>query len=287
MRFGLAGLASLILGGAALAQSAPCGSLVASVTALTGVEVRQMPQPQEGWCRLDGAVLQVGEAEVVAERLGLRGEASGAVLTDLEIEAKGLRLRPGLGGTLDPTWRETFRLQSADLTLQVSADPAGLVLRRAEVRLSGGSELRLEADVAGAALAPAALALGRLTRLSLDWRNDGRLLRPALAAAGEALDPGASGPKALDAARAALRAVVAALPEAMVGEGARKELEELIDALPQGRGRLVLDLRADGGIGAAQLATAALAEDPTAPETLARLLAGVVLSVDWTPGLTP
>ena len=281
----LAGVAGLILAAPAVAETAPCAALWASVAAMTGVLTKQAPLPQDGWCSLDGAVLQLGEAEVVAESLRLRGEAAGAVLTEVQLDAQGLRLRPGLGDELDPTWRETFRLQTADVALTLVADPSGLALRDAVVRLSGGTEVQLEADVAGAALAPAALALGRLTRLSLDWRNDGKLLRPALEAAGEALEPGATGPKAVDAARAAMRGVVAALPGAMVGEADRKELDQLIDALPQGRGRLVLELRSEAGMGAAQLAAAALSDDPTGPETLARLLAGVALVVDWTPGL--
>lgn len=285
VRGALAGLAGLILAGPVLAETAPCAALWASVEAMTGVSTRQSPQPRDGWCVLDGAALQLGEAEVVAQHLRLRGKAAGAVLTEVEVEALGLRVRPGLGDELDPTWRETLRLQTADLTLRLVADPTGLTLWDAVVRLSGGTELRLEADVAGAALAPAALALGRLTRLDLDWRNDGKVLRPALEAAGAALEPGASGPKAVDAARAGMRAVVAALPEAMVGEADRKELGQVIDALPQGRGRLELKLRSDAGVGAAQLAVAALADDPMAPETLARLLAGVALAVDWVPGL--
>jgi hypothetical protein len=71
----------------------------------------------------------------------------------------------------------------------------------------------------------------------------------------------------------------------MVGETGRKALAQVIDALPQGRGRLILEVRSQSGIGAAELAVAAFADDPLGPGALGRLFTGAELAVGWQPGL--
>jgi hypothetical protein len=287
MRRRLALLLALLAGPVA-AEPAGCPELAATLERVTGYRVTAPPAgPEAGWCVFDGAVLHAsGAPDLAADRLRLRGETAEGVLVELALEGGGARLAPGLGQRdLDPVLRETLRLQTAEVALVATAGPDGLALRGGRLRLSGGTELEIEADLAGAGLSSGSLLLGRLTWARLDWRNDGKLFRPALEAAGQGLEPGASGLKAVDASRAFLRGVLAALPEAMVGETGRKALAQVIDALPQGRGRLILEVRSQSGIGAAELAVAAFADDPLGPGALGRLFAGAELAVDWQPGL--
>lgn len=277
-----------LVAGPAVAEPAGCPALLAAVEAVTAYQVTAPPAGLDGgWCVFDRAMLKAeGAPDLAADRLRLRGDlADGAVVT-LALLAGGVRVAPGLGQRdMDPVLRETLRLQTAEMSFVALAGPDGLALQDGEVRLSGGTELKVEADLAGAGLTPGSLVLGRLVRLELDWRNDGKLFRPALQAVGERLGPGASGLKAVDAARTAMHDLVAALPSGLAGDKDRTALAQVIDALPQGRGRLVLAFRSDGGIGAAQLALAAFADDPTGPASLARVFAGASLDVDWKPGL--
>jgi hypothetical protein len=98
---------------------------------------------------------------------------------------------------------------------------------------------------------------------------------------------GAEGGAAVDAARQALGALVAALPEAALSDEARTALDQTVAALPQGPGRLVLIFTSDDGIGAARVAIAALSGDPWSPKALAGLLDGAWIEADWQPGLAP
>lgn len=289
MRLRLAVLLALLAGGAG-AEPATCPDLKAAIEAATGTLVTApVAGPDGGWCVFDGAVLQAeGAPDVTAAKLRLRGEMTEGALSELALEAGGVRVKPGFGARdMDPTLRETLRLQMADLAFVASAGPEGLALRNAVLRLSGGTELNVEADVAGAGLAARALVAGRLTRLDLDWRNDGKLLRPAMQAWGEGLVDGAAGDAGLGAARVALRHLAQNLPGAMFQGDGQDRLEAMLDALPQGRGRLRLEFRSAEGIGVAQVGLAALSEDPLGPEALARLFAGAQVVVDWTPGLAP
>lgn len=279
-----------LVAGPVTAEPAGCRDLVAAFEGLTGYRVSAPPAgPENGWCVLDRAMLKAeGAPDLAAERLRLRGETAEGALVLVALEAGGVRVAPGLGQReMDPVLREMLRLQTAEVAATATVGPEGLALRVARLRLSGGTELVVEADVAGAALSSGALLVGRLTSARIDWRNDGKLTRLALEAAGARLEPGADGPAAIDAARAGMRAVLDAVPETAVGEAGREELVQLIDALPQGRGRLVVELRSDSGIGAADLGLAALAKEPWGPKALGRLFAGVVVTVDWTPGLAP
>lgn len=282
----------LIPGPVAAATPADCDTLVSGVRALTGLDLEAPPAPMDGdWCVLDGTrVAASGAVRIMVARLRLRGSAEAGALQSLEVESEGVRMAPGLRDREMPDWlRDLSRLQTADLRLDLHRDAAADLLRLHEFRLdlSGGSALVLEAEVAGAELESGAVFAGRLTRLRAEWKSDGRTMRPVLAAWGERLEPGAAGTRAADAAREALSALAGALPEAAVPEAAREGLRAAIRALPQGRGRLVVDLVSDRGIGAADLGMLALARDPAGPEALARFLAGSRLDIDWQPGIVP
>jgi hypothetical protein len=229
-----------------------------------------------------------GAPDLAVEGLRLRGEVAEGAIVALSLEAGGVRVAPGLPQSyIHPVLREMLRLQTAEVAATVTVGPEGLALRGGVVRLSGGTELQVEADLAGAGLSAGSLLLGRLTWARLDWRNDGKLLRPAMAAWGESLVDGALGGKGVDAARLALQHIVMNLPESLFQEDGKDRLEDVLDALPQGRGRLWVEFRSAEGIGAAQVGIAALSGDPLGPEALARLFGGAHLSLDWQPGLAP
>ncbi|WP_128515626.1 hypothetical protein [Tabrizicola thermarum] len=285
------GLVLALLCGPVMAEPAACPQLLAALESATGTRITAPPSgTEDGWCVFDRAVLKAdGAPDLVAERLRLRGDLDEGALVSLAVRAGGVRVSPGLGQRdLDPVLREALRLQTAEVALDATVGPEGIALRDGVVRLSGGSELAVAADIAGVGISAGSLMLGRLTWARLDWRNDGKLLRPVLQAWGEGLADGAArGAAAIDASRATLRQIVGNLPEALVPEDGAGQLKRLIDALPQGRGRLVLELSRPGGIGAAELGVAALSRDPLGPEALARLFSGAVLAVDWQPGLAP
>lgn len=279
-----------LLAGPVAAEPAGCPELVASLKGLTGYAVTAPPAgPEGGWCVLDRAVLKAeGAPDLAVERLRLRGERTEGALVSLGLEAGGVRVAPGFGQRdMDPVLRETLRLQTAEVTASATMGPEGLALRDVRLRLSGGTEVKVEADIAGAGLSAGALVLGRLTRLDLDWRNDGKLLRPAMQAWGEGLVDGATGEAGIGAARLALQHIVQNLPDALFQDDGKDRLDQVIAAMPQGRGRLWLEFRSANGIGAADMAVAALSGDPLAPEALARLFGGATLNLDWQPGIAP
>ncbi len=279
-----------LLAGPVAAKPAGCPELAAALEGLTGYRLAAPPAGREdGWCVFDRAVLKAeGGPDLAAERLRLRGDMAAGAPVKLAVEAGGVRVAPGLGQRdLNPVLRETLRFQTAEVAFVVAAGPEGLALQGGVVRLSGGTEVQIDANVAGAELSAASLLVGRLTRLDLDWRNDGKLFRPILEHWGKSQVDGAGGGAAVDAARLALQRVVQNLPEAMFQDEGQDRLRAVLDAVPQGRGRLRLEFRAAEGIGAAQVAVAALSNDPLAPEALARLFARAQVMVTWSPGLVP
>lgn len=284
---------ALALGAAPVgAGPAGCDALLAAVEGAVGMRLSAPPAAMEsGWCVLDGArTLGHGKLRVSVGRLRLRGEAEDKRLLALEIDGEGLRVAPALNNRdMDGWLRDLMRLQTASVHLAVRRDDLGdrLFVEDGHLGLSGGSELALAAEVAGADLTGSSLLVGRVTALHLEWKNDGRTLRPVLEALGAGVEPGASGTKAELAARQALAGVVNAMPSDSLPEEAAEALAAFVAALPQGRGRLVIDLASEPGIGAAQLGLLALAEDPTAPEALARLFAGSAIAASWTAGMFP
>lgn len=290
MRLRIGWLLAAALAGPVAAEPAGCPGLAAALEAVTGYRVTApVAGPEGGWCVFDRAVLKAeGAPDLAAERLRLRGEMAEGAVVELALEAGGVRIAPGLGQRdLDPVLRETFRLQTAEMAFVATVGPEGLALRDGRLKLSGGTELDIEADVAGAGLSAGSLLLGRLTHATVDWRNDGKLLLPALKSWGERLVDGALGGKGVDAARLALQHMVLNLPDSLFQEDGKDRLDKVLDALPQGRGRLWLEFRSTEGIGAAQVAIAALSGDPLGPEALARLFGGAHVSFDWQPGLAP
>lgn len=283
----------LIFSTPAQAEPATCAALTAVLTSIGGYSLTAPPAgDSEGWCVLDGARLRPdGDGpNISVETLRVKGEAVDGAPVSIEVDLTGLRISPSLSDRgMDDRLRALFRLQTADLRLSAQRKEAAdmLELRDGKVMLSGGTEVTFSADLAGADLSAASLLTGALTQLDLTWKNDGRLLRPAMEAAGEGLVEGASGSAAVDAARGALDKLVDAMPAGVFVGDSQKELAALIPALPQGRGRLVLALTSEDGIGAARLAVAALSDDPLGTSAMARLFAGTQLTADWQPGLAP
>lgn len=286
------GIVLALLAGPVGAEPADCAALVAAVNGATGLALTAPPAgPDAGWCVLDGARTS-GEADVrlSVEHLRVRGEAAADALLSLELEGRGLRATPALDNREMPSWlRDFLRLQSADVDLMLRHDVAGdgLLLERGRLGLSGGSELVVTGEVAGAGLTAASVLTGRLTKLSVTWKNDGRSLRPAMEAMGALLQPGATGTKALLAARGALAELVDAVPQSSLPDESADALGAFIAALPQGRGRLMLTVASETGIGMAQLGLLALSNDPTGPDALARLFSDVAVGADWAPGIAP
>ncbi len=283
----------LALAAPALSEPVPadCAALVALVRDFTGYEVTAPPAGAvEGWCVLDGARLVSGRADqpdLKVDGLRLKGEAEGAVVTSVEVEATGLRLVQGLGAKqLDERLQAMLRLQGGDLRFAAGLNPeAGrLEVRGFALVLSGGTEISLSADLAGAGLSPLGVAAGRLTGLELQWNADGRLMRGVMEAAGVGIDGSLAGAEAITAARDGLQGVIEVLPGSLVDKDSRHELDGMTASLPEGRGVLQLSFRSDEGIGAADLLVAGLGKAPL-EETLATLFAGSSLQADWSQGL--
>lgn len=292
------GLAPSLACGLALpaaAETVPmdCARLVGMLEAATGYSIAAPPAGDGGGaCVLDGARLkgEAGKPDILVQRLRLGGAAADGVPVLLTIDLGGLKVTPALGARdVDERLRSLMRLQTLDLRLVGSRNAAEdrLELRDGWLALSGGSEATFSADIKGAELSLASVLTGALTFLAVEWKNDGRLLRPAMEAAGEGLIDSANAGSAVDATRSFLRQIADNLPDALFQGEARAEVEQLIAALPQGRGRLTLGFASEAGIGAAQIGIAALSDDPVGPDALARLLAGSALSVDWQPGISP
>jgi hypothetical protein len=289
---------ALVIGFAAPVCAEPlpadCTRLIAALQAIEGYTFTAPPAGSDGaWCVFDGASLRTMAADqpnFSADRLRLQGMADGDELVALSLDMAGFKVLPKAGDRqMDDRLRSLFRLQTASVngSAQVNGLVGRLELRGLTVVTQDGMELRLDADIQGAGLDLGSVLAGSLTRLELDWRNDGRFLRPLMEILGEQIDPEATGTAAVDATRAALDDLAAALPASIFAEDAQEELAQLVAALPHGRGRLSFGLLSDAGIGAAQVAMAALSDDPMGPKSIGRVLAGSHLTVDWQPGLTP
>jgi hypothetical protein len=292
MRLKLGVLLGLLAGPVSGQTAATCEMLVGALRDLSGLDLSAPPATDvEGWCVLDSARLAgEGAPRITVQRLRIKGEALDGALIALEIDGAGLRVTPALADRdIDGWLRDLMRLQTADLRLSVRRDEAAdaLVLRDGYFALSGGSEVKLSARIAAATLAASSVLTGRVTELDLTWKNDGRTLRPAMEALGEGLVDGVGGSTAVDATRVFLRQHADSLPDALFQGDDRDELEQLIAAVPQGRGRLALSFVSEAGIGATKLAIAALSDDPLSPAALARLFEGASLSLDWQAGLAP
>lgn len=283
---------ALGLAGPVKAEPAGCVRLVAAVEGAAELTLLAPPAgTRDGWCVLDGArSTGAGAVRVSVATLRLKGEDDGGRLLSFEMEATGLRVAPAPNNRDVPDWlRDLMRLRTADVQLALRHDQAGdlLLIESVRLALSGGGEFDLAGEVAGAGMSAASLLTGRVISLRLVWKNDGRTLRPLMQALGERLEPEAKAVSAVDTAREGLRWLVEALPEGSLAEGAAEALDSFILALPNGRGRLVLDFGSDSGIGAAQLGLLAMADDPASQKTLERFFSGTRISASWTPGIQP
>jgi hypothetical protein len=277
---------------------ADCATLAATLGLLPGYELTAPAAgPRGGWCVMDGATLRStrpGWPNLSAEQLRLR-RGGPEELPWIELTLTGLRITPRVGDTsFDDRLRALFRLQRIDFWLVALHDQSAekLIVKVPKMRLSGGTVLSFEADIAGGSLEPSSVFAGAVTRLVLDWRNDGRLLRPVMELVGENITSGrgvagVAGGAAVDATREALADLVASLPDAALADGARYQLRQAVAALPQGRGRLVVQIEAPDGIGAARLALVALSRNPLGPGSLTRFLAGASIQANWQPGIAP
>lgn len=285
-------VALALLAGPVAAEPADCPTLAAVLEGATGLGLTAAPAAQQGdWCVLDGARSSGdGKLRITVGTLRLRGETVGDALQAVELKAEGLRVTPALGDRDLPDWlRDLLRLQTADveLALRRDAEADQLLVERGHLGLSGGAALDVTATVAGGDLTAASLLAGRVTGLAVAWKNDGRTLRPVLEALGEQLEPGATDTKAVLAARSALARLVDAVPEGKLSDETAAAFTDFIAALPQGRGKLTVEARSEGGIGMAQIGVLALSGDPAGPEALARLLSDVTVEAVWAPGIAP
>lgn len=291
-------IAAIVIGLAAPVRSEPvpadCASLIAPLEAMSGYTFSAPPVAADGaWCVFDGASLRTMAADrpnFSADRLRLQGMTNEGELVALSLDMAGFKVLPKAGDRkMDDRLRTLFRLQSANVSgsAQANRQVGQLEVRNLEILTQDGMELLLDADIQGAGLDLGSLLAGSLVRLELEWRNDGRFLHPLMEMAGERLKPGASSTEAVDAARDALGDLADDLPGSIFVGESQGELDQLVAALPHGRGRLTLALRSDTGIGAGRVAVAALSGSPLGAESLRRLLAGSEVSVDWQPGLTP
>jgi hypothetical protein len=270
------------------ARAADCGAVTERLASISGYAAEIPPAGPDGaWCVLDGARWRAegpGQPDLAADRLRVRQSA-----TELEIALQGFRAAPRPADrTMDERLRGLLRLRSADLALSAVHDPAAarVTVSTLRLELTGGTTVELSAEILDADLSLAGLAAGAVTKASLAWRNDGRIAAPLMDLAGEGL-AGTSGAAAVDASRAALAGIVAALPAAALDEASREALEAAVRSLPQGRGKLGLTLEAEDGIGAARLGIAAMTDDPLSPAALADLLDGAKITATWVPGLAP
>lgn len=290
LRLGLA--LALGIGTPLSGEPAGCPMLVAVVEGATGLTLAVPPAPDaEGWCVIGGA-RTLGEAavRVGAEALRMRGEAEADGLVALEAEGSGLRIAPALNSRDMPDGlQDLLRMQTADFRLDLRRDEAAdaLVVEDGRLVLSGGTELLLSATIAGARFSAGSVLTARVTSLHLDVRNVGRVLHPILQALGRAVAPDASGSAAMEAARNTLLGVVGALAQGAVPEEAAMALGAYVRSLPEGRGRLVVDIVSADGIGAAQVGMLARYGAPFDPQALSRFLAGSQATVSWTPGPSP
>jgi hypothetical protein len=295
-------LALALTSGARAELRLECPALLAVMQDLTGYAVTAPPTAlTDGACVLDRARLTAaGRPDLTVDNLRIGGNspadatmsvgAREVAPTRLDLDLAGVRLAPKPGADEVPGWLQSaLRLQSADLTVSLQRNESEdvLNLRSGRLALSGGTELTFEATVRGAEISRFSILTGLLTDLQVNWKSDGRLVRPAMETAGKTLEDGASGSAAIDAARAALRDVADALPPSRFVGGSLEELEQLIQDLPQGRGRMAFGLTSSQGIGAVSLGLLAMADDPTGPDALADLLADSLVTVDWQPGLAP
>jgi hypothetical protein len=286
----------LVLGlavpGGAETLPSECQALEAALESITRYSLTASPAATDnGWCVLDGAVLLSERADspnISVKRLRLRGTEAEGKMQSLAVDVGVLRVTPKLGDTTMDGWlRDLVKLQTADVRLSVAQSGDKLELREGLIVLSGGSELAFDADIAGAGFSVGSLLSATVTMLKLNWKNDGKLLRPLMETTGERLVDGAQGSEAISAIRTLLRQHTDNLPKELFEGEAFAEIRQLILALPQGRGRLMLEFRSETGTGGAQIAIAALSDDPTGPDTLQRLFGGAALSLDWQPGIAP
>ena len=291
-----AALLLLTLAAPVVAEQKPadCPTLTAALDSFDGYDLTVPPAgPQDGWCVLDGAALRAdgpGRPDITADRLRLRGMVDGSALIGIEVDLAGMRVAFKAGDdSVDDRVRGLFRLQSAELHFAAAVDGSNklVTLNGGVLRLSGGTELQFSATMLASGLSSPSLLSGSLTAAQVEWRNDGRLLRPLMEVWGERLVDGVAGSSAVDAARLALRHATDTLPEANLTEDTRAELEQVLAALPQGRGRLALSLTTSEGIGAARLLMAGLKDDPLGRDALVQVLQGAQISATWTPGIAP
>ena len=284
--------------------SASCAVLWGYVPGfLGGYEVNQtISVEQAGWCVTQGVALlgqDVNQPNISATTLRIRAGALAQTAApedefhELEVDATGVRVAPKISDRgISDKLRTFLRVQVADVSFVIrwSEKTGAVQLRQVRLALADGTTLTFGADIAGAQLgslqaAQLSLLVARLTVLDMALVTKGQGLRPLVDALAQDMAPrGTANARAIDAARAIVLSGIDDLPDAAFSGPSKAALRAWVEALPQPAGRLAIALRAEAGIGAVQVALAALKDKPVGAAALDTLFNGATVRVDWQPG---
>lgn len=273
----------------------------AAVQGLGGAALSGVTEaPEGGTCRFDDLLLDVAgqySPDFRADRLTVGGGilewlAGAAVSPDgLELRLSGLRQIPRSGYPATDWFLEAQSVPYpafAALTLRWDAEARLMQVAPFALDLAGNNAVVLTMSVAGADDPASLLALAdpmalSVTAARLEITTHGMFEAYALPIIATTLLPQEGEVETtLNALRAEVLSTIAALPDPLVSAPSRDALSRLVQEFPNPAGTLVLDLRADPGLGPARLAGP---EGLRAPETLGdvgQLVTGVRLDVDWT-----
>jgi hypothetical protein len=273
-------------------------SAVASLGGYTLTGATEVPQGETCLYRdilldAEGQYSPDFRADLVSVSGGMMPWLTGAAVEPerLEVRATGLRNTVQTGDAVTDYFLEAQSMpfpSSATLTVFWDMEAKVMRVEPFTLDLPGNNAVTFSMAIAGASdplslfvmADPMALAV---TEARLEVTSHGFFEAYALPGLAAAFLSGAADPKAeAEALRTEALNLIAALPDAVVSAVSRDELAQLITELPNPAGRLVLDLRADPGIGAARFA---VLDEIDIPETIADaapLYQGVTLDVDWT-----
>ncbi len=295
-----------LAGNAAAEDMTPdsCAALWSGVPAVVGgYELNQSVMlEQAGWCFVQGAALvgqNVNQPNISVASLRVRGAGLGQAAApeggfrEAEVVATGVRVAPKIADRgISDKLRTYLRVQVADVSFVIrwNVETGELLLRQFQLVLADGTKVTLGADIEGAQLASLQAAqlsvlVARLTVMDFVMISKGQAVRPLVEAVAQELVPKDTAPaRAIEAARAMVLSGVDALPDAAFDGASKSALRNWIAAMPQPAGKLAIALRAEAGIGALQVALAALQADPTSEAALAALFDGATVRATWQPG---
>jgi hypothetical protein len=297
---------SSMAGNAAAEDMTPasCAALWSGVPALVGgYELNQSVMvEQAGWCFVQGVALlgqKVNQPNISMATLRVRGDGLAQTVApdggfrELEVDATGLRVAPKISDRgISDKLRTYLRVQVADVSFVIrwNAQTGAVQLRQFQLALADGTKVTLGADIEGAQLgslqaAQLSLLVARLTAMDLAMVTKGQGMRPLVEAVAQEMVPKDTVPgRAIEAARRVVLSGVDVLPDAAFDGPSKSALRDWVEALPQPAGKLVIALRAEVGIGAVQVALAAMTDNPTSAAALEAVFSGATVRVDWQPG---